>query len=100
MVYPTRDFAETYGSLRFCDDVTETYSMPLADSESLSALGNYLFFPRLLRKLFRMKKPNAHELFWPYGVIAFRPAILRPWYRFNVLLWDSVRAMRQKKTKR
>ena len=30
-VYPSKKFAEIYGSFAFCDDVTEGYYMPLAD---------------------------------------------------------------------
>ena len=93
MVYPTKEFAASYGAFTFCDDVTEGYHMTLADPKNRRLLGNYMLIPRIFRKLFKIKKASAGELFWPYGVIAFCPAILRPWYRFNVQGWELLKAI-------
>lgn len=93
MVYPTKDFAAVYGAFTFCDDVTEDYHMSLASPESRRQLGNYMLVTRIFRKLFKIKKANASELFWPYGTIAFCPAILRPWYRLNVKGWELLKAI-------
>jgi len=96
MVYPSKDFATVYGAFTFCDDVTEGYHMSLADPENRRALSNYMLIPRIFRKLFGIKKSNASELFWPYGVIAFCPAFLRPWYRINVQAWELLKAILKK----
>lgn len=93
MVYPTKEFATIYGAFTFCDDVTEDYHMSLASPESRRQLGNYMLLPRIFRKLFKIKKSNASELFWPYGAIAFCPALLRPWYRINVQGWELLKAI-------
>ncbi len=96
MVHPSREYAEVYGSFSFCDDVTEGYQMSLADPENINALANYMLIPRIFRKLFKIKKANATELFWPYGVVAFRPAMLRPWYRINIQAWELLKALLKK----
>ena len=93
MMFPSRDFAALYGSFTFCDDVTEGYHMTLADPKNRALLGNYMLIPRIFRKLFGIKRANAGELFWPCGVIAFCPAILRPWYRMNVRGWELLKAI-------
>ena len=91
-VYPTRRFAQTYGSFAFCDDVTEGYYIPLADLSQKKLLKKYMFIPRLMRKLFSLKAEASGELYWPYGVIALCPAPLRPWYRLNVRAWEILKA--------
>ena len=96
MVYPTKEIASVYGAFNFCDDVTEGYQMSLANPKNRAALGNYMLVIRVFRKLLKTKKGNAGELFWPYGVIAFCPAILRPWYRFNVKAWELLKAILKK----
>ena len=96
MVYPSRDFATVYGSFAFCDDVTEGYHMTLADPKMRKALRSYMLIPRIYRKLFKQKKKNSEELFWPYGVIAFCPALLRFWYRANVKAWEILKAIRSR----
>ena len=96
MVYPTKEIASVYGTFSFCDDVTEGYHMSLANPKNRDALGNYMLVIRIFKKLLKIKKGNAGELFWPYGVIAFCPAILRPWYRFNVKSWELLKAILKK----
>lgn len=92
MVYPSRKFAEIYGSFAFCDDVTEGYHMSLADASQKELLRKYMLIPRIIRKLFSVKADESAELYWPYGVIAFCPAPLRPWYRFNIKAWEILKA--------
>ena len=91
-VYPEREFAELYGSLLFCDDVTEGYHMSLAAPSQKRLLKKYMLIPRIIRKLFGIKTEESCELYWPYGVIAFSPAPLRPWYRFNIKAWEFLKA--------
>ncbi len=85
MVYPTREEARMYSLFTFCDDITEKYSISLADKESKALLSSYMIHYRVFRKLFGKKRSDGYKLFWPFGVIAFCPKILRPWYRFNIL---------------
>ena len=93
MVYPTRRFAEVYGKFAFCDDITEGYYMTLADRSKRKLLKKYMLFPRIFRKAFGLKTATDGELFWPYGAVAFCPAILRPWYRFNLKAWEFLKAV-------
>lgn len=87
MVYPSTSDVELLSSFMFCDDVTEGYRNSIADKEMRQKLSSYAFFPRIWRKL-TGKKNGGNELFWVYGVIAYCPKISRPWYRFNVILWE------------
>ncbi len=96
MVYPSRDFVSVYGAFTFCDDVTEGYKMALASPEKRRILKDYMLTTRVFRKLFRLKKSSDEELFWPYGVIAFCPAFLRPFYRLNVKAWEIMKAILKK----
>ena len=41
-----------------------------------------MVLPQIFRKLFR-RKNVLDKVYWPYGVIACQPKILRPWYRLN-----------------
>ena len=100
MAFPSRRFASVYGSFLFCDDVTEGYHLPLADEKSRKSLSDYMLMPRIFRKIFGLKKAKTRELLWPYGVIAFAPLLLRPWYRLNVIGWELLKALLSRKRKR
>lgn len=95
MVYPSSGEAEMYSRFAFCDDVTEGYHRSLADSEQKVLLKNYMMVPRLINKLFK-KKCSTEPLFWPYGIISFCPALVRPWYRMNVMTWEWLKAILKK----
>lgn len=96
MVYPTTREVELLSNFQFCDDVTEGYRKSLADSKMKEKLASYAFFPRLFRKLRGKKNYGTNEIFWVYGVIAYLPKILRPWYRVNVMLWEIARIILKK----
>lgn len=91
MVKPTREEVEMLSNFMFCDDVTEGYHISISSKELRKHLGNEMFVNRALRKLFHKKSKVTTNLFWTYGVIATCPKILRPWYRFNIKLWDWIR---------
>ena len=95
MTHPTKDEADFYGKIRFCDDITEGYHLSLAEKGQVSVLKNYLFFPRLIRRLRKHNGEQQAELFWPYGTIAFLPKWKQSWYRWNVYLWEWIRYVRQ-----
>ena len=97
MAFPTRRFATVYGSFLFCDDVTEGYHLPLADEKSRKSLYDYMLIPRIVRKIFGLKKRKTRELLWPYGVVAFAPLLLRPWYRLNLIGWELLKALLSRK---
>lgn len=94
MSRPTQEEARFYGSIQFCDDITETYHLQLASKEQIAKLKSYLFIPRALRKLGWIHYKPQEQLLWPYGTIAFLPAWKRPWYRWNVYLWEWIRYVR------
>lgn len=94
MVHPTQDEAQFYGSIQFCDDVTESYHLPLADKSQVKELKDYLFIPRVLRKLGLLHNTSKAHLLWPYGTIAFLPTWMQSWYRWNVYLWEWMRYVR------
>lgn len=97
MAHPKKDEANFFGSISFCDDITNAYPMNLADEEQCNAVKNYLILPRIFRKLFHrpLKKPCL-ELFWPYGTIAFFSWPKQIWYRWNVYVWEWLRYMIKK----
>ena len=92
MAHPKKAEANFFGSISFCDDITNAYPMCLADEAQRDAVKNYLILPRIFRKVFHrpLKKPCL-ELFWPYGTIAFFPWPKRMWYRWNVYVWEWLR---------
>lgn len=96
MIYPTKKEADMYSTFVFCDDVTEAYHMSLSEENARKLLSSYMILPRIFGKIFKRmnKKP---ELFWPEGVIASCPKLLRPWYRINVGLWNWLKAILKKK---
>lgn len=93
MTRPTREEAEMLSAFTFCDDVTEGYSLSLANGEMKKSLKKYMLIHRIIRKLRGRKQDGEAELFWPYGVVAFCRPILRPWYRLNISAWQWLKYM-------
>ena len=92
MVFPTADEVRMYGRFMFCDDVTEGYHLTLTDENMKQALNDNMLVPRVLRKLFHIKKHTAvSKPLWIYGLTAEYPAPLRLWYRLNILAWDILK---------
>ena len=92
MAHPDAGEAAAWGRFLFCDDITETYHLPLADPGQLEYLKNYNVPLRVLRRI--LKRPGKHPaqaLYWPYGTIAFLPRWKRPWYRWNIYIWEWIR---------
>ena len=96
MVYPTKEEADIFSSFTFCDDITEKYQISLADENMRKSLKEYLILNRVFKKLLGKKQSGKSQLFWPYGVIAHCPKIVRPWYRLNVLFGDYLKFMLKK----
>ncbi len=95
MIYPSKAEVRLLSHFMFCDDFTEKYKEPLADEAMLHRLKNNLLLPRALRRIFH-SGDSGSELFWSYGTLAFLPWYKRPWYRFNLLLWDFLKAVRER----
>lgn len=85
MVYPTKEICEIFSNYVMCDDTTENYHYPLASKELSKSLKSQMLFPRIFNKLFK-RKTTPQPILWTYGVIAYQPKILRPWYRLNIKL--------------
>ncbi len=97
MAHPTQEEAEYYGNLLFCDDISDSYQMKLADASQQDKLKSYFIIPRIVRKVFsRQKARTGCDLFWPCGTISFLPRWKRPWYRWNFIIWEWIRYLRQK----
>lgn len=96
MVCPTTEEVALYSNFLFCDDVSETYRLSLADGSMQKYLGNYMFITRVFRKLFHTGNHSSQELYWVYGVISCCPKWKRPWYRLNVSLWDWLKIIIKK----
>ena len=94
MAHPTREEAELLGRYLFCDDVSESYHSQLASPEQAKQLKQYLILHRIWRRLFpRSDRGILPELYWPYGTIAFLPAWKRPWYRWNIYAWETMKCL-------
>ena len=91
MVHPTREEAEYYGRVVFCDDITEAYYFRLAEEKQTYMLKNYLILTRMWQRMFKKRRGQQEELFWLYGSIAFLPSWKQHWYRLNVYIWEWVR---------
>ena len=96
MAHPTRQEAEYYGNLLFCDDISDGYQMKLADVSQQIKLNSYSIFPRIIRKVFHCPSSRVGcDLFWPYGVIAFLPKWKQSWYRWNIFVWEWIRYIKK-----
>lgn len=93
MFKPTQEEVAYYGQFLFCDDVTESYRISLANKEQMNTLKRYSIPYRLLFRVMR-RRPKTKEqadLFWPYGTITFLPPVEEWWYRINVYSWEWLR---------
>ena len=92
MAYPTRTEAQFFGQFLFSDDITESSSLSLTGDEK-ALRRNYLFIPRIWRKLTKFSEKEAnYELFWPYGTAAVLDGRMkRVWYFLNIFMWDYLK---------
>lgn len=95
---PAKKDVDFWGSFLFCDDVTESYEMPLASASQVQMLKYYSLFTRVHGKIRKnaFSKPQS-QLFWPYGTVSYLPAYLRWWYRFNIYTYECLRYFLQAK---
>jgi len=90
MIYPTIKHVEMLSNIYFCDDITGSYQIPLVDKNSTKLMKDNMIIPQIGRMIFG-KKYALDKVYWPYGVIAYQPKMLRPWYRFNYKLMYFIR---------
>ncbi len=68
MSQPTREEAEAYGSMRFCDDIIEFKLQPVAAEWDQEEIRKQSFLSKMLIKL-NIKKEELHDSAWPEGSI-------------------------------
>ena len=81
--------ARAFGNFPFCDDVTESYTDTLVQTDCEQALREHLFVRRVIRRL-RGQKPSR-ELYWSYGTLAVSALPLKSLCRPALRCWDVVR---------
>lgn len=89
IVHPTKEICNVFENYVMCEDTTENYHHALTSKELTKTLKSQLISHRIINKL--LKKKNNSTLLWAYGVVAYQPLILRPWYRFNLILIEYLR---------
>lgn len=93
MSRPTREEAIAYGRFLFDDDVNDDEKTYLASEKQVALLPDYFIFARMIRKI-KGNGKGIRELFWPYGTIALLPEWKRPWYRWNIYIWEWIKEIR------
>lgn len=91
MTSPSVEIAECYGSLPFCDSMSEDKLTRLVDKTQNDILNNYLLATRIINKLRNTEKKTT--LMWPYGNLAFLDAPSRLWYKLNIYAWEWLKTM-------
>lgn len=86
MVAPNKDVLDMFGNTNHCDDITNSYSLPLISMEDTKYLHYYQFHIRLFYKLFKKKMSNYKELVWPYGAASKCSFFKKIWYRINIMI--------------
>lgn len=89
MYTPEHEEAEALSNFIFCDDITECYSMKLADTGKETELRNCLISERISALLSHRHLDN--ELFWSYGSLALSDIPNKSWYRLNIYIWNNLR---------
>ena len=98
MFKPTLEEAKYFGEFMFCDDITESYHMPLASESEIEIIKeNSFIIKRIIKRVSGKGTPKGiSELFWPYGTIAFISR-KREWYRWNIYVWEWIKAVSRRK---
>lgn len=92
MVFPTADELKTLGSILFCDDFTDGYLFPLVSESDANKVKQLTILAKIRDRL-KNNKANSQKrkVFWEYGIVALQPPKKQGWYRFNVVLWNLIR---------
>ena len=85
MVYPSCQEANVYGSIPFCDDLTEIYMVSLAEKLTSDDLKQQKALRKIFRKLFiKRSSKNFRESFWIQGTISRYDYQNKPLLRFDI----------------
>jgi hypothetical protein len=95
MAAPSREEAELYGGIPFCDDLTEQYMRCLSERLSLEDLKQQMVIPKVTRKLFDKKNEKKfQESFWVQGTLSRFPYPHMKLLRFRIQLSGFVKYLR------
>ena len=99
MINPTKDEAEAFGRLTFCDDASDSYDGGLVCAVDKKYLKNYIAPRRFMQKISKRKIPKeaAPDLFWLHGSLAASGIKRQNRYRFNYKLWETLRLIAKKR---
>lgn len=86
--------AEFYGNLHFTDDILDFDQRKLAPPLKKSNLHSLVFPVRMYYYLFRKK--TIQLSFWDFGSVVLSRSKLHGFYRWNILLWERIRLMRNR----
>ncbi|MDE7169261.1 MAG: hypothetical protein K2N67_03595, partial [Mucispirillum sp.] len=96
MAKPSRRFVLSLGQVSHCDDTADSYKIPLAVKEQRKYLKYYNILWRGFYKIFKRPFPKGfQEIYWPYGVSSFLPAIPRVYNRLNIYLFGLIKAYKK-----
>jgi hypothetical protein len=85
MVYPSSQEAEVYGSIPFCDDLTEKYMVSLSERLTSDDLKQQRPLRKIFRKLFiKRSSKNFRESFWIQGTLSRFDYRNKPVLRFDI----------------
>lgn len=92
MYRPDYEESQVYGGIKFCDDSSEDYLVPLAKKlGSLDILRHFVII-KVLRKLRGNYKLDNTSSNWVQGSVGkCRNTLLRQYFRSNYYLWDFMK---------
>lgn len=96
MTSPSIEEIEQYGSINFCDDMTESYYYSLANRISISEYFRHLFVIQLLSKFIKSLELNPKlKSYWIWGTIERFPQPIKYLYKidqtiYQLLFWIKI----------
>lgn len=89
MTSPSIEEIEEYGSINFCDDMTESYYCSLVNKMRISEYFRYLFVVQLLSKFIKLQELSPKlKSYWIWGTIAQFPQPIKNIYKIDQLLYQ------------
>ncbi len=96
MVYPSCQEASVYGSIPFCDDLTEKYMVSLAEKLTSDDLKQQKALRKIFRKLFiKRSSKNFRESYWIQGTISRYDYPNKPLLRFDIQVSEWAKYIRK-----
>ncbi|MEG0691597.1 MAG: hypothetical protein RR444_00770 [Oscillospiraceae bacterium] len=93
MFRPTKEQARLFANFHFCDDVSESYLVPLVNLNTNSNRKQFRITARIFSRLFgaAIKGEGKEPMYWAYGEIALSELPFGWYDRVNILVWDVIR---------